>query len=314
MHPRHPHPGDDRETLQSAGRGMPVHRGTSPVEQDRTVDTVTDRPVDRTTHRRRMGTILPPLPHTRSTRWLCSSPRSSMIDPHAPKIRRPSSPSIATSAMSNWQVEVWAAVMIASNNDQLLRQTNGKPISRRYNYLWERLLGRHLSWVRAQGLSIYWLRVTTFTWVERNFGYGVARGSAPEANRTGEYDQSVGTYGHGGDDMTLSSTRPEPDPEEEESRTRGEDAFAPARRAGSHPTSDDAEDVTEARGETSWTMADQPDQPTEPDTDLLTHVRGENTWDNVFEPHGVLGNPATVLGVLAQRQDARRHRTPAAYR
>jgi integrase/recombinase XerC len=68
-------------------------------------------------------------------------------------------------------------------NDQLLRQANGKPISRRrYNYLWERL-GRHLPWVRAQGVSMHWLRVTTLTWVERNFGYGVARAFAGHNDR-----------------------------------------------------------------------------------------------------------------------------------
>jgi hypothetical protein len=38
-----------------------------------------------------------------------------MVDPHASKIRRPSSSSIATSAKSKWLVDVRAAVMIASN-------------------------------------------------------------------------------------------------------------------------------------------------------------------------------------------------------
>jgi integrase/recombinase XerC len=63
-------------------------------------------------------------------------------------------------------------------NDQLLRYRNGKPISaRRYDYLWQRL-GEHLPWVAVQQISTHWLRHTTLTWVERNFGYAVARAYA----------------------------------------------------------------------------------------------------------------------------------------
>jgi hypothetical protein len=42
------------------------------------------------------------------------------------------------------------------------------------------LLGtdRHLPWARTQQVSIRWLRHTTLTWVERNFGYAVARAYA----------------------------------------------------------------------------------------------------------------------------------------
>ena len=43
-------------------------------------------------------TIFVPFPHTRSTRCPCSSPRSAMSAPVASKIRKPSSPSMATSA------------------------------------------------------------------------------------------------------------------------------------------------------------------------------------------------------------------------
>ena len=61
---------------------------------------------------------------------------------------------------------------------QLLRYANGRPItSRRYDHLWTRL-GRHLPWVRTQQISSHWIRHTTLTWIERNFGYAVARAYA----------------------------------------------------------------------------------------------------------------------------------------
>src|SRR6516225_5091309 len=62
----------------------------------------------------------------------------------------------------------------APPDGQLLRYRNGRRITyRRYDHLWERL-GRHLPWVRAQQISSHWIRHTTLTWVERNFGYAVA--------------------------------------------------------------------------------------------------------------------------------------------
>jgi integrase/recombinase XerC len=62
--------------------------------------------------------------------------------------------------------------------DQLLHYRNGNPITtRRYDHLWLRL-GKHLRWVAAQQISTHWLRHTTLTWVERNFGYAVARAYA----------------------------------------------------------------------------------------------------------------------------------------
>jgi len=61
---------------------------------------------------------------------------------------------------------------------QLLRYRNGRRITyRRYDHLWERL-GRYLPWVRAQQISMHWIRHTTLTWVERNFGYAVAKAYA----------------------------------------------------------------------------------------------------------------------------------------
>jgi len=60
----------------------------------------------------------------------------------------------------------------------LLRYANGKPITKsRYDYLWGRL-GKYLPWVRTQQVSTHWLRHTTLTWVERTFGYAVARAFA----------------------------------------------------------------------------------------------------------------------------------------
>jgi len=64
------------------------------------------------------------------------------------------------------------------HGEPLLRYANGRPITkRRYDYLWGRL-GKHLRWVQAQQISMHWLRHTTLTWVERNFGYAVARAFA----------------------------------------------------------------------------------------------------------------------------------------
>jgi integrase len=69
--------------------------------------------------------------------------------------------------------------------DSLLRFRNGNPLtSRRYDHLWHRL-GLQLPWVAAQGVSTHWLRHTTLTWVERHFGYGVARAYAGHTDTTG---------------------------------------------------------------------------------------------------------------------------------
>jgi integrase/recombinase XerC len=66
----------------------------------------------------------------------------------------------------------------APRNGQLLRYTDGRPVtSRRYDHLWVRL-GKHLPWVATQQVSTHWLRHTTLTWVERNFGYATARAYA----------------------------------------------------------------------------------------------------------------------------------------
>ena len=66
----------------------------------------------------------------------------------------------------------------------LLRYRNRRPItSRRYDHLWTRV-GRNLPWVATQQISTHWLRHTTLTWVERNFGYAVARAYAGHEGRS----------------------------------------------------------------------------------------------------------------------------------
>jgi integrase/recombinase XerC len=48
----------------------------------------------------------------------------------------------------------------APRDGQLLRYTNGKPITRRrYDHLWNRI-GQHLPWVATQQISTHWLRAT----------------------------------------------------------------------------------------------------------------------------------------------------------
>jgi integrase/recombinase XerC len=74
----------------------------------------------------------------------------------------------------------------ASPGGQLLRYCSGRPIThRRYDYLWQRL-GRHLPWVRAQQISMHWIRHTTLTWVERRFGHAVAQAYAGHADGSGD--------------------------------------------------------------------------------------------------------------------------------
>jgi integrase len=68
---------------------------------------------------------------------------------------------------------------------QLLRYRDGTPITtRRYDHLWTRV-GKHLPWVTAQNISTHWLRHTTVTWVERHFGYGIARAYAGHTHTAG---------------------------------------------------------------------------------------------------------------------------------
>ncbi len=77
---------------------------------------------------------------------------------------------------------------------QLLRYANGNPITRRrYDTMWERL-GKHLPWVLTQGLSTHWLRHTTLTWVERNFGEAVAHAYAGHTDGSRDKGNSTAVY------------------------------------------------------------------------------------------------------------------------
>jgi integrase/recombinase XerC len=70
----------------------------------------------------------------------------------------------------------------AEPDGPLLRYANGAPLtSRRYDHLWTRIRSQ-LPWAAAQGVSTHWLRHTTLTWVERNFGYATARAYAGHAD------------------------------------------------------------------------------------------------------------------------------------
>ncbi len=79
------------------------------------------------------------------------------------------------------------------DDGQLLRYADGRPITtRRYDHLWTRI-GRHLPWVATQQISTHWLRHTTLTWVERNFGYAIARAYAGHTG-AGSDGGATGTY------------------------------------------------------------------------------------------------------------------------
>ncbi|GAA0475744.1 hypothetical protein Aca07nite_84750 [Actinoplanes capillaceus] len=89
---------------------------------------------------------------------------------------QPISPTLATALATHYEHRGGAQVQ-----GPLLRYRDGRPITRRrYDYLWQRL-GRHLPWVATQQVSTHWLRHTTLTWVERHFGYAVARAYAGHA-------------------------------------------------------------------------------------------------------------------------------------
>jgi integrase len=63
-------------------------------------------------------------------------------------------------------------------NGQLPRYTSRKPITRRhYDHIFGRVQ-KELEWASSLQISAHWLRHTTLTWVERNFGMAVARAYA----------------------------------------------------------------------------------------------------------------------------------------
>ncbi|MEB3371324.1 tyrosine-type recombinase/integrase [Saccharopolyspora mangrovi] len=78
-------------------------------------------------------------------------------------------------------------------NKAVFRYRDGRPITRRrYDHLWNRI-GDHLPWVIAQQISTHWIRHTTLTWVERHFGYAVARAYAGHQPR-GHEPTATATY------------------------------------------------------------------------------------------------------------------------
>ncbi|CRK56866.1 hypothetical protein [Alloactinosynnema sp. L-07] len=90
-----------------------------------------------------------------------------------------------TPALTNCLTDHAAARGAVLPTDQLLRFRDGHPVtSRRYDHLWHRI-GQQLPWVATQTISTHWLRHTTLTWVERHFGYGIARAYAGHTDNTG---------------------------------------------------------------------------------------------------------------------------------
>jgi integrase/recombinase XerC len=87
-----------------------------------------------------------------------------------------------------------AADRHAPPDGRLLRYRDGRPVTyRRYDGLWVRI-GRHLPWVRTQQISTHWIRHTTLTWVERNFGFAVAHAYAGHTDGTGDTGSATSTY------------------------------------------------------------------------------------------------------------------------
>jgi hypothetical protein len=71
---------------------------------------------------------------------------------------------------------------------------NGTPITKkRYEVLWRRL-GEHLAWVETLQVSMYWIRHTILTWVERNFGFAVAEAYA--GHEDNGRDHAPWAHGH----------------------------------------------------------------------------------------------------------------------
>jgi site-specific recombinase XerD len=87
-----------------------------------------------------------------------------------------------------------AAERHAPPDGRLLRYRDGRPVTyRRYDGLWVRI-GRHLPWVRTQQVSTHWIRHTTLTWVERNFGFAIAHAYAGHTDGTSDTGSATSTY------------------------------------------------------------------------------------------------------------------------
>ncbi|HUZ55471.1 MAG TPA: hypothetical protein VMU94_23440 [Streptosporangiaceae bacterium] len=110
---------------------------------------------------------------TRSSAWCCCGRRA-----------RRSAGSQSPTLMA--RLSQHAEERHAPRDGQLLRYTDGRPITyRRYDHLWTRI-GGQLPWVATQQVSTHWIRHTTLTWVERNFGYATARAYAGHNGTGGE--------------------------------------------------------------------------------------------------------------------------------
>lgn len=93
---------------------------------------------------------------------------------------QPISPTLANSLAHHATVRGAAAP-----EDALLRHADGRPLSsQRYDRMWERVHKR-LPWAEKLGVSMHWMRHTTLTWVERRYGYAVARAYAGHTDTRG---------------------------------------------------------------------------------------------------------------------------------
>jgi integrase/recombinase XerC len=96
-----------------------------------------------------------------------------------------------------------AAERHAPPDGRLLRYRDGRPVTyRRYDGLWVRI-GRHLPWVRTQQISTHWIRHTTLTWVERNFGFAIAHAYAGHTDGTGDTGSATPQPTESDDDMVF---------------------------------------------------------------------------------------------------------------
>jgi integrase len=78
-------------------------------------------------------------------------------------------------------------------DERLFRYKNGDPISeKRFEIMW-RQIGEQLPWVTQQRITCHWLRHTTLTWVERNFGHAVAKAYAGHADNHNDGATSIYT-------------------------------------------------------------------------------------------------------------------------
>ncbi|GAA2522966.1 site-specific integrase [Pilimelia columellifera] len=96
---------------------------------------------------------------------------------------QPVSPTLMRSLLAHWNER---GNLDDRSTEQLLRYKDRRPLTyRRYDHMWVRI-GQHLDWVDIQGISTHWLRHTIITWVERSFGYAVARAFAGHSQESGD--------------------------------------------------------------------------------------------------------------------------------